>query len=78
MKKIPSLFIRDYENTVISIPDLSDESRARGFHINKGKFLATRQITPGCEWVLNGEGIATKRWDGTAVFIDGAAMAAGM
>lgn len=23
------------------------------------------QITPGCEWVQSGEGIATRKWDGT-------------
>lgn len=23
-------------------------------------------VTPGCEWVLAGEGIATRKWDGTA------------
>lgn len=26
----------------------------------------TSSITPGCEWVMNGEGIATRKWDGTA------------
>lgn len=28
-----------------------------------------RGVTPGCEWVLSGEGIATRKWDGTAVAI---------
>ena len=23
-------------------------------------------VTPGCEWVLAGEGVATRKWDGTA------------
>lgn len=27
--------------------------------------------TPGCEWVLSGGGIATRKWDGTAVAIIG-------
>lgn len=28
-------------------------------------------VTPGCEWVLRGEGIATRKWDGTCVLIAG-------
>lgn len=35
----------------------------------KGKYLAFNQVTPGCEWVLAGEGIATRKWDGTCVLI---------
>lgn len=27
------------------------------------------EVTPGCEWVLNGEGVATRKWDGTCVRI---------
>lgn len=27
------------------------------------------QVTPGCEWVLEGEGIPTRKWDGTCVLI---------
>jgi|SRR6478736_2199348 len=56
MKKIPSLFVRNYEmiGTVDGV---------------KNRVLATEQVTPGCEWVLNGEGIATRKWDGTAVLI---------
>lgn len=30
-----------------------------------------RDVTPGCEWVLAGEGIATRKWDGTACAIIG-------
>ena len=26
-------------------------------------------VTPGCEWVLAGEGVATRKWDGTACMI---------
>ena len=29
--------------------------------------FVTREVTPGCEWVLAGEGIATRKWDGTNV-----------
>lgn len=29
------------------------------------------EVTPGCEWVLNGEGRATRKWDGTCVMYDG-------
>jgi len=32
--------------------------------------LVTPSVTPGCEWVLEGEGVATAKWDGTAVLID--------
>lgn len=31
--------------------------------------LVTPEVTPGCEWVLEGEGIATRQWDGTCVLI---------
>lgn len=27
------------------------------------------EITPGCEWVANGEGIATRKWDGSACLV---------
>lgn len=27
------------------------------------------EVTPGCEWVLAGEGRATRKWDGTAILI---------
>lgn len=49
MKKIPSLFIREFENHNVK--------------------EITSQITPGCEWVLNGEGIATEKYDGTCCLI---------
>ena len=29
----------------------------------------TDQVTPGCEWVANGEGVATRKWDGTCCMI---------
>lgn len=29
-------------------------------------------VTPGCEWVLNGEGTPTRKYDGTCVLYDGA------
>lgn len=52
MKKIPTLFERQYENhKVVGI---------------------TENITPGMEWVLDGEGIATKKIDGSCcAIIDG-------
>ena len=28
------------------------------------------QVNPGCEWALNGEGRATRKWDGTCIKID--------
>lgn len=52
MKKIPTLFIRKFENhKVISISE---------------------EVTPGLEWVLQGEGIATVKIDGSCcAIIDG-------
>lgn len=32
----------------------------------------TPQVEPGCEWVVNGEGTATRKFDGTCVRFDGA------
>lgn len=34
-----------------------------------GKFLATPEITEGCEWVTAGEGVATEKFDGTACLV---------
>ncbi len=31
----------------------------------------TEEVTPGCEWVLAGEGRPTRKWDGTCVMFDG-------
>ena len=31
----------------------------------------TRDVTPGCEWVLKGEGTPTRKYDGTCVMWDG-------
>lgn len=31
----------------------------------------TRDVTPGCEWVLKGEGVPTRKYDGTCVMFDG-------
>lgn len=53
MKKIPTLFKREFEghNIVNVLPELSDES---------------------LQWVLDGEGIATVKWDGSCcAIIDG-------
>lgn len=47
MKKIPSLFQRNYE---------TDR-------------LVRDEVVPGCEWVLAGEGVATRKWDGTCCMI---------
>ena len=49
MKKIPTLFVRKFEN---------------------GKVVGiTPEVTPGCEWVLNGEGTATVKYDGSCCAI---------
>jgi hypothetical protein len=34
-----------------------------------GGRLVRNEVTPGAEWVLEGEGVATKKWDGTACLI---------
>lgn len=78
MKKIPSLFIRDYEQVISSFSPTHASSNIDGSHslggraeCTKGRFLATTQVTPGCEWVINGYGVPTRKWDGTAVMIQG-------
>lgn len=39
----------------------------------KNRALVTDVVTPGCEWVLAGGGIATRKWDGSACMVkDGA------
>lgn len=35
----------------------------------KKQTLVRDEVTPGCEWVLEGEGRATRKWDGTAVLV---------
>jgi hypothetical protein len=47
MKKIPSLFKRDYEGTR----------------------LVYDELVPGSEWVVNGQGVATVKHDGTACMV---------
>lgn len=47
MKKIKSLFVRDYE----------------------GNRQVIDSIVPGSEWVTDGEGIATRKYDGTACLV---------
>lgn len=36
---------------------------------SKRPCLVTTEVTPGCEWVFEGEGVATRKWDGTCVLI---------
>jgi hypothetical protein len=50
LKKIPTLFERDFENNPRYV---------------------TRAVTPGCEWVMSGEGVPTRKYDGTCVMFDG-------
>lgn len=40
----------------------------RDFDRCHGRYV-TREVTPGCEWVLAGEGVATRKWDGTCVLV---------
>lgn len=51
MKKIISLFQRNWEKDSVGERRVVDE------------------ITPGAEWVVKGEGYATRKWDGAAVLI---------
>jgi len=39
----------------------------RNFRVRPPKLIDA--VTPGCEWVLRGEGVATAKWDGTAVLV---------
>lgn len=50
MKKMPSLFIREFENHQI--------------------LKCLNEVHPGCEWVINGEGVATEKLDGTCCLIE--------
>jgi hypothetical protein len=36
---------------------------------SNGRYV-TEEITPGCEWVLAGEGVPTRKYDGTCVMLD--------
>jgi hypothetical protein len=51
MRKIPSLFVREF-----------GVANATGV-------MATDLVTPGCEWVMRGEGRATVKVDGTACMV---------
>src|SRR4051812_20540845 len=37
-----------------------------------GNRLVRDEVTPGAEWVVAGEGVATRKWDGTCCMIRGA------
>ncbi len=50
MRKIPTLFVRDWDGD-------------RRFVLD--------EVTPGCEWVVKGEGASTRKYDGTCVMFDG-------
>lgn len=49
MRKIPSVFMRNYD----------------------GDRLCRDEVVPGCEWVLAGEGVATRKYDGTCCLVRG-------
>lgn len=40
----------------------------RQFH-GRDHATLTEEVTPGCEWVLAGEGTASRKWDGTACMV---------
>lgn len=35
----------------------------------QGDRLARNEVTPGAEWVIAGEGVATRKWDGTCCMV---------
>lgn len=39
-----------------------------------GDYLVRDEVTPGAEWVLAGEGVPTRKWDGTCVLIENGEM----
>lgn len=45
------------------IPTVFERDRETG--------LVVDRVTPGCEWVLAGEGVATLKWDGTCCMVRG-------
>jgi hypothetical protein len=42
----------------------------RDFEHDHGRYV-TDEVTPGCEWVLTGEGVPTRKYDGTCVMHSG-------
>lgn len=38
---------------------------------SNGRYVIN-EVTPGCEWVLDGEGVPTRKYDGTCVMLDDA------
>jgi hypothetical protein len=38
---------------------------------DRGRPILLDEVTPGCEWALAGEGVATRKWDGTACMVQG-------
>lgn len=63
MKKIPSLFLRDHYGVGIA-PGNS------GFTLIFGK-LVRDEINPECQWVIDGQGRATRKYDGTCCLVRG-------
>lgn len=51
MIKMPCLFVRNFHRTEGNTTD---------------RFTLTQIVNPGCEWVLDGEGTASRKRDGTA------------
>ena len=41
----------------------------RDFSRDNGRYV-TDEVTPGCEWVLAGEGVATRKYDGTCIRVE--------
>lgn len=67
MEKIPTLFVRQrLAHMARSGPELPGALKLGG-----DRRYVTPEVTPGCEWALEGEGTATRKYDGTCVMFDG-------
>lgn len=42
----------------------------RDFTKDNGRYVLLGDVTPGCEWVMDGEGVPTRKYDGTCVMVD--------
>lgn len=62
MHRIPTLFLRYNELPTISEPLDGPIPVVEGHHVSD-------QVRPGCEWVLEGKGIATRKWDGLCCLV---------
>ena len=67
MTKIPTLFVREYP---APMPRKGPES-AGALKLGGNRAYVIDEVTPGCEWVLAGEGVPTRKYDGSCMMFDG-------